>query len=337
MLHFTFEQFNEFLFQNQKLEEQEDLTLKLYHTTYTSSIDNAICRGSAISTTIREGITLLMLQLTFNQNTKTELKNLVPQIGFMYCLKGKISFSNPDTRNKKHPHATLDFTPRVGYVYVSAQAEGWYQFEAGRPFKAIYIHFSYEAFRQLLGEQLEELPVEFLQAMKEPDGHFLTPLTISSSLMALCAAIFNNPYSGKSKQFYCEAKVIELIAYQIDRLSNLSEEANSTGLRLTLREETLLEYCYEVISSSLKNPPSIIELAREVGMSDYRLKNGFKQKFGLTPYRFLLERRMLKAKELLLDGRMNVTEVADSVGFTSLGSFSNSFYEKFGIRPSDIK
>jgi AraC-like DNA-binding protein len=43
---------------------------------------------------------------------------------------------------------------------------------------------------------------------------------------------------------------------------------------------------------------------------------------------------MLKAKELLEKGAHNVSEVAVEVGYASLGSFSNAFFERFGLRPS---
>lgn len=155
-------------------------------------------------------------------------------------------------------------------------------------------------------------------------------------MVALCESLFDNPYEGKSRQFYREAKVIELLAYQIDQLSKPAGEQGSTGLKLTPEEEVRLQDAHDVLLSSLANPPSLLELASQIKMSDYRFKNGFRQLYGITPYRFVADQRLFKARELIQTNQMNVTQAAAAVGYTSLGSFSNSFYEKFGIRPSDL-
>jgi AraC-like DNA-binding protein len=222
-------------------------------------------------------------------------------------------------------------------IYSTAASHGWMQFDRSKPYKAVYLLFSLDAFSRLIGDQLQFMPEEFRQSITSENGYYTKFVKLSSQAISLGEAIFDNPYSGKSRQFYREAKVIELIAYQIDELTRPEQEVDSTGVKLTAKEETLIEYCQQLLLSSLENPPSLIELAKEIGMSDYRLKNGFRQKFGITPNRFVVEHRMTKAKELIKKGNMTVSEVAMAVGFTSLGSFSNSFYEKFGIRPSELK
>jgi AraC-like DNA-binding protein len=337
MLYLSFEELQNLITQNQEVCAAEQLSLQMYHTTYSSVIRSSICDGSALSTIIREGITLLKLQLTFKQTTQTEIKSFQPQIGFAFCMLGRSSVLRNNTHFQPNDDIRFLLHAHTGYIYVAASSEGWQQFEAHVPFEAVYIHFSYAAFKQLLGDQLHELPVDFTKAIENNHHYFLKQVKLSDQVTALCKALFANPFSGKSMEFYREAKVIELIAYQIDELTKPFEEVDSTGPLLTQKEEALMERCYQLLIQNLANPPSLIELARQVGMSDYRLKNGFRQKYGQTPYRFVAEKRLIKAKHLLTEGRMNVSEVASAVGFTSLGSFSNSFYEKFGIRPSEIK
>jgi AraC-like DNA-binding protein len=240
-------------------------------------------------------------------------------------------------QNQANYDTNFVLTSRTGYIYVAASSEGLQQFEANEPFEAIYIHFSYAAFKQLLGDQLNEMPADFNLAMENNDRFFFRRIKLAAPVMALCESLFNNPFTGKSREFYREAKVIELIAYEIDELLKSPEEPDSTGPLLTPKEEKLIERSYHLLLENLANPPSLLELARQIGMSDYRLKNAFRQKYGQTPYRFVAEKRMVTAKALLAKKQMNVSEVAAAVGFNSLGSFSNSFYEKFGIRPSEVK
>ena len=86
----------------------------------------------------------------------------------------------------------------------------------------------------------------------------------------------------------------------------------------------------------MKNPPSIIELSRQVKLNEFKLKHGFKKAFNTTPYNFLLEYKLQEAKQMLKDGDMNVSEVAFELGYKQVHGFSNAFYKRFGIRPKDI-
>jgi AraC-like DNA-binding protein len=336
MLYLSFEQFQELLTQNQQKEEEKPGE-HLYHTTYTSHIDSAICKGSALNISIRGEITLLKVQLNFMQDTHIEMRSFLPQIGFAYFLKGKLYGFRRNTKSNSASEHHYELSSRKGMIYATAASDGWMQLEKNKPYKAVYLLFNYEAFPQLIGNQLQSLPEEFRQTIESENGYYSQFINLSSQVTALCEAIFDNPYSGKSEEFYREAKVIELIAYQIEQLTKPVQGPESAAVRLTPKEDSMMEYCHQTLLASLENPPSLIELAREIGMSDYRLKNGFRQKYGLTPYRFVAENRMIKAKTLLKKGDMTVSEVASAVGFTSLGSFSNSFYETFGIRPSELK
>jgi transcriptional regulator GlxA family with amidase domain len=127
------------------------------------------------------------------------------------------------------------------------------------------------------------------------------------------------------------------MAYQIDALLNPEVVQRRFSPPLTKAEEGKIDGCYEALQQNLSNPPSLLELAKSSGLSVYRLKNGFRQRYGDSPFRLLTELRMLRAKELLEKGEVNVSEVAIEVGYTSLGTFSNTFYARFGVRPSSYK
>ncbi|MEH1890921.1 MAG: helix-turn-helix transcriptional regulator [Nostoc sp.] len=64
---------------------------------------------------------------------------------------------------------------------------------------------------------------------------------------------------------------------------------------------------------------------------------GFKQVFGTTVFGYLHHRRMELAYKLLIEGNMKVTEVAQTVGYASLPSFSNAFRKKFGVTPKSCQ
>ena len=92
-------------------------------------------------------------------------------------------------------------------------------------------------------------------------------------------------------------------------------------------------YAQEILLKSLSNPPSLMELARQVGMCDYNLKRGFKEAFGTTVFGYLRDRRLEKAQQLLLEQEMTVASVAQTVGYDSHASFTTAFKRKFGVSP----
>lgn len=83
-------------------------------------------------------------------------------------------------------------------------------------------------------------------------------------------------------------------------------------------------------------PPTIGELSRLSAMSPTKLKNDFKNTYGLPIYEYYQKNRMLKAKSLLLEGQHSIKEVGMLVGYSNLSHFANTFKKEFGILPSEL-
>lgn len=84
-------------------------------------------------------------------------------------------------------------------------------------------------------------------------------------------------------------------------------------------------------------PLDLAKLARTALMSPGHFSRSFRAAYGQTPHRYLMTRRIERAKSLLRRGDLSVTEVGYSVGFSSLGSFSSRFSEVVGMSPSEYR
>ncbi|MFN8376943.1 MAG: helix-turn-helix transcriptional regulator [Anaerolineae bacterium] len=80
-------------------------------------------------------------------------------------------------------------------------------------------------------------------------------------------------------------------------------------------------------------PITIDDLSRQVALSPYYLIRSFRRVYKQTPHQYLMARRLAKAKELLRNTDLSITEICVSVGFESLGSFSTLFRKAAGISP----
>ncbi len=97
--------------------------------------------------------------------------------------------------------------------------------------------------------------------------------------------------------------------------------------RHLLRVRDLMDRAYAA-------PLDVPALARSAHVSESHFSRSFRAAFGETPHRYLLTRRIERAKALLRAGDLTVTEVCLAVGFTSLGSFSATFTRLVGESPS---
>ena len=82
---------------------------------------------------------------------------------------------------------------------------------------------------------------------------------------------------------------------------------------------------------------SIEDLSRDLCMSRASLHRKVKAASGITPTELMRTERLNRAAELLKEGKLNVNEVAYSVGFSTPGYFTQSFKKQFGVLPSEFR
>ena len=83
-------------------------------------------------------------------------------------------------------------------------------------------------------------------------------------------------------------------------------------------------------------PPTIAELARDVAMSESKLKKIFKTVYGLPPYEYFQKHRMQKARLMLLSGKYSIKDVGYTLGYANLSNFTLAFKKEFGQLPSEV-
>jgi transcriptional regulator GlxA family with amidase domain len=78
-------------------------------------------------------------------------------------------------------------------------------------------------------------------------------------------------------------------------------------------------------------------LARVSGVSEAHFARSFKEAYGLPPHRYLLTRRIERAKALLRDTELSITEIAFQTGWNSLGTFGRTFRDVTGESPGELR
>lgn len=78
-------------------------------------------------------------------------------------------------------------------------------------------------------------------------------------------------------------------------------------------------------------------LASVSGVSEAHFARSFKDAFGIPPHRYLLTRRIERAKALLRDTDQPIIDIAFQTGWSSLGTFGRVFRDITGQSPSELR
>jgi YesN/AraC family two-component response regulator len=101
-------------------------------------------------------------------------------------------------------------------------------------------------------------------------------------------------------------------------------------------DELLMERIMKVVNDHLSDSDLNVEmLTSEVGISRAQLHRKMKEMTGLPISEFIRNIRLEQAVRLLKEQKINVTQVAYSVGFSNLAHFSTVFRKQFGVSPSE--
>ena len=126
---------------------------------------------------------------------------------------------------------------------------------------------------------------------------------------------------------------MELFSLQ---LKSYKDQDDPTHKKVPLRKEDVQLLIKDILNENFKNPPSIKELSKLVGMNEQKLQKGFKYLFNQTINKYLRKERMEYAKLLIIKGDMSIGEIAERVGYTNKSHFASRFKETYGLLPKDF-
>ncbi|MDQ4120466.1 MAG: helix-turn-helix domain-containing protein [Acidobacteriota bacterium] len=93
----------------------------------------------------------------------------------------------------------------------------------------------------------------------------------------------------------------------------------------------------DLINSDLSADLSLAFLAETVGLSEYHFLRLFKQSTGATPHQYVLRQRIERAKQLLLETQLSVTEISFLLGFSTPAHFAQQFRRQTGVQPTELR
>jgi AraC family transcriptional regulator len=93
----------------------------------------------------------------------------------------------------------------------------------------------------------------------------------------------------------------------------------------------------DFIEAALDSDLGLDRLACEAGVSAHTLPRAFLRAFGETPHRYVLQRRLARARELLIATDMPIVEIALATGFSSQSHLASAFRRRTGVTPGEYR
>lgn len=147
----------------------------------------------------------------------------------------------------------------------------------------------------------------------------------------------HHPYEGILKNIFLQSKAMELLIFSSDQFIRNNQDERF-GCRFLTHDEDRLKIirARDILLTRLDSPITIRELARKVAMNECYLKKGFKAMFGTTVYDYFQKERMERARTLLYEQGLSVSEVALQMGYSCISHFSTAFKKHTGLRPCEL-
>ena len=281
-----------------------------------------IAKGSTESFKVDEGVILLKQtnENEFESNFNSKIGK--DYIQFHFCLKGSSKFlfnQGSYVFNVENENSILLYNPHKELpidLLLDANSQ------------VISILISIKKFHSLFSNESDQ--ISFLN-----NDNIENKLYKEKKIGPMIAVILNQMYQQSLNlsmyKLYLRGKVFELMSLYFNKDKEMDIEqcpflADDNNIKKIKKAK-------EIIISRMIEPPTLVELAKEVDISLKKLKQGFKQVYGASVFSFLIDYKMQVSKRLLSSGNYNVNEVALRVGYSTATHFINAFKKKFGTTP----
>ena len=284
--------------------------------------NKSIAKSSFEETKVDDGV----LVLTY-KNEASEIQLLEKEIDsdfiqFHFCVKGSSQFVFNEGRyrlNILEENSLLLYNPQRDLpINLEVNPHSW----------MVSVLISIKKFHGLFSQEADY--ITFLSEDNK-DKKYYKDGVISPSMAIVLNQLINYNLNQSIKSLYFKGKAYELLSLYFNR----SEDADIEQCPFLVDETNVIKIrkAKDIIVSRMAEPPSLQELADEIGLSLKKLKEGFKQIYGDSVFSFLFDYKMEVARKLLEAGNDNVNEVGHKVGYSTSSHFIAAFKKKYGTTP----
>jgi AraC-like DNA-binding protein len=198
-----------------------------------------------------------------------------------------------------------------------------------KPFLSMVLQIDPVLVRRVSSNLLERRATTFGRTAKSSklERAFVTPL--DSTLMAATVRFLQATDAGADRRVLAPLYLQEIVyrMLQSEQFTRLLEVAAVEAERNPISD--VVAY----VRDHLAEPLTVSDMAERVSLSPSAFSHLFRDVTGKSPYQFVKEMRLNRARELLFAGELSVMQVSRAVGYASTSHFINEFRDRFGSTP----
>lgn len=231
------------------------------------------------------------------------------------------------------PVKPLVFSPSQAYITYTPDYCGVIRLPGKARFHCIGIVMKPRVVEEFWSGCGKSIPDRLDKVLRSPGSrhHYNQQLTITPLINLRLHEILGCRYQGNTKRFFLESKVLELIVLGFEQLQ--CNEYTYQCTRGNVNNSDFILQARDILLNNMIDPPSLAEIARQVGVNKTTLNQCFRKIYGVSIFEYLRICRLEMSRDLLQGGKKTVTEIALEVGYSQQSSFTTEFTKYFGQSP----
>ncbi|MFJ9387647.1 AraC family transcriptional regulator N-terminal domain-containing protein [Nocardioides sp. NPDC101246] len=201
-----------------------------------------------------------------------------------------------------------------------------------KPFLSFGLQLDNDMVREISSDIIMERQTTAFTRSPEPAMTVPPPSFVSAldrDMMDAILRFLRALSTGADRRVLAPTYLKEIVyrALQAEQYSRLVERAARESANNPV--SAIISY----VRDHIAEPLSVNEMAEQAFMSPSAFSHLFRDVTGRSPYQFVKEMRLNKARELLVEDESNVTQISKAVGYRSTSHFINEFRDRFGVTP----
>lgn len=292
--------------------------------------DNGVSRGQR-RFIVLDGVVITRRRHTIFRDFELMNEQEIPTVNLRFCLQGEV--------NTRLSDAGREARTREGNhnIWYTPERETTHAIHENDAHDVVEVFLTQEYVASLAKRHPRLLEGALAPIVRqEPFQLREEGMAVTPRMKSVIRQILSSEEQGALRQMFIEAKVTELLVLELQQHEERAEQPQA-AVDLSKRDIDRMHEARDRMLACMDDPPTLPELARQVGTNEFTLKRQFKAVFGNTVFGLLRDHKMDHARTLLLDTDRLVGDIAREVGYNHPANFSAAFKKQHGVSPSTFR
>lgn len=239
-------------------------------------------------------------------------------VQFYFCTKGRATFhfENENQYVLKEGYSLLLYNPNIDIpINISLSKKS----------KLVIFVITIQNLISYFKGYSEKIP--FIKNKIYENSYIEKPLSIQEKLIISQLEDYILDYEFEN--LYLTLKLHEILIHYFSSSNKKEQENKKMDDKLVLQ----LNEIKKLLMDNIASPPTLKSISYTVGLSEYKIKEGFKKLYGKTISSFILDTKLEIGKDKLDMKVKQVKEIAYDLGYENPSHFIEAFKKKYGITP----